>query len=99
MVFERDAWRCVMCGRPGALECDHVTPLQREPGQDVWDMNGLQTLCRGCHIEKTRHENLTRPRSPQAQAWQALCDELRALYVTLYHCYYQGLPKHARRSE
>ena len=40
-VFERDGWRCVACGRPGALECDHVTPLQREPGQDAWDWNGL----------------------------------------------------------
>ena len=46
-VFARDGWRCcLMCGRPGALECDHVTPLQREPSQDPWDINGLQTLCR-----------------------------------------------------
>ena len=75
-VFERDGWRCLMCGRPGALECDHVTPLQREPGQDPWDMNGLQTLCRGCHIEKTRREN-ARVLGPSALAWRALRDELR----------------------
>ena len=43
-VFDRDRWRCLMCGQPGRLECDHVTPLQREPGQDPWVMNGLQTL-------------------------------------------------------
>ena len=78
-MFDRDHWRCLVCGRPGALECDHITPLQREPGQDPWDLNGLQTLCRGCHISKTRHENLTRPRSPQAQAWRAFADELRGL--------------------
>ena len=70
-VFERDGWRCVACGRPGALECDHVTPLQREPGQDPWDWNGLQTLCRDCHIKKTRREN-ARVLGPRAVAWRAL---------------------------
>ena len=75
-VFERDGWRCLMCGRPGALECDHVTPLQREPGQDPWDINGLQTLCRACHIDKTCRENRTRPPSPQAQAWRDFMAEV-----------------------
>ena len=44
VVFERDGWRCVECGQAGRLECDHVTPLEREPGQDPYDPNGLQTL-------------------------------------------------------
>ena len=35
-VFERDHFRCVGCGSAGRLEADHVTPLQREPGQDVY---------------------------------------------------------------
>lgn len=33
-VFKRDNYRCVMCGRVGRLECDHIRPLEREPGQD-----------------------------------------------------------------
>ena len=74
-VFDRDGWRCVLCGRPGALECDHVTPLEREPGQDPWDLNGLQTLCRACHLEKTTREN-TRAPGPKALAWRAFRDEL-----------------------
>ena len=74
-VFERDGWRCCECGRPGALECDHVTPLQRSPGQDPWDVNGLQTLCRGCHIEKTRSENRTTAPGEGAAAWRALVAE------------------------
>ena len=45
-VFVRDGWRCVTCGRAGKLECDHITPLEREPGQDPFDPHGLQTLCR-----------------------------------------------------
>ena len=50
-VFERDGWRCVMCGRAGRLECDHITPLEREPGQDHFDPNGLQRFA-GCATSK-----------------------------------------------
>ena len=70
-VFERDSWRCVECGKGARLECDHVTPMQREPGQDPYDPNGLQTLCRACHIEKTAREN-RRPLTPDELAWRAL---------------------------
>lgn len=73
-VFERDQYRCVECGRPGALECDHIAPLEREPWQDPYDVNGLQTLCRQCHIEKTRHENLSRRITDPA--WKELVDEM-----------------------
>ena len=55
-VFERDGYRCVMCDKAGRLECDHITPLQREPDQDPFDLDGLQVLCRSCHIKKTARE-------------------------------------------
>ena len=74
-VFERDGWRCVECGRAGKLECDHVTPLQREPGQNPFDVNGIQTLCKSCHIEKTRREN-SRPLTPGELAWRELVNEM-----------------------
>ena len=74
-VFHRDGFRCVMCGKSGKLECDHVTPLQRQPGQDPYDINGLQALCRTCHIEKTRREN-RRPLTPAELAWRELVAEL-----------------------
>ena len=74
-VFKRDNYRCVMCGKPGRLECDHVTPPQREPGQDPYDPNGLQALCRSCHIAKTRREN-RRELSPAERQWRALVSEL-----------------------
>ena len=74
-VFERDGWRCVSCGiARRVLECDHTTPLQREPGQDPLDENGLQTLCRGCHIEKTRKENGS-AQTPAGEAWEKLLSE------------------------
>lgn len=71
-VFERDGWRCVTCGRPGRLECDHVRPLERFPEQDPYAMAGLQTLCRGCHLRKTAREN--RRESPAVAAWRRLID-------------------------
>lgn len=74
-VFERDGWRCVECGRAGRLECDHVTPLEHEPGQDPYDVNGLQSLCRSCHIAKTAREN-RRPLTPAEQAWRELVQEM-----------------------
>ena len=41
-VFERDGYRCTACGRAGRLECDHIEPLQREPGQNPYDPDGCQ---------------------------------------------------------
>ena len=76
-VFERDGYRCTSCGRAGRLECDHVTPLEREPGQDPYDPNGLQTLCRRYHIEKTAREN-RRELTPAEAAWRELISEMAA---------------------
>ena len=74
-VLKRDNYRCVDCGRAGRLECDHIRPLEREPNQDPYDPNGLQALCRACHIEKTRREN-RRPLTPAELAWRELVAEL-----------------------
>ena len=74
-VFARDGWRCSECGRAGKLECDHIVPMQREPGQDPYDMNGLQSLCRSCHLEKTAGEN-RRELTPDELAWRELVAEL-----------------------
>ena len=70
VVLERDRWRCTACGKYGN-HVDHITPLQREPGQDPFDVNGLQVLCKPCHIQKTRAEN-RRPRTAAEQAWDDL---------------------------
>ena len=79
-VFERDGWRCVMCGRAGRLECDHKEPLQRRPGQDPYAIDGLQSLCsgkNGCHARKTAAENRAE-RTPEQQAWDAFAAEIMA---------------------
>ena len=69
-VFERDGWRCRECGKAGRLECDHVEPL--EHGGAPWDMANLQTLCRTCHIEKTKLENL----NPMRLGWDDYVKEV-----------------------
>ena len=74
-VLEHDGWRCTECARPGKLEVDHIVPMQREPNQDVYDVNGLQTLCRSCHIAKTGREN-RRPLTPAELAWRELLADL-----------------------
>ena len=71
-VFDRDAWRCVQCGRPGRLECDHI---DRDWRGDPYDMDGLQSLCRACHVEKTRAENRREPTPAEAE-WAAFVLEL-----------------------
>ena len=72
-VFDRDGWRCRNCGRSGRLECDHIRPVKW--GGAVYDMANLQTLCRECHIAKTRAEN--RQNWPERDAWAALVAERR----------------------
>ena len=83
-VFDRDGYRCVMCGRAGRLECDHIEPMQREPRQDPFDVNGLQTLCKACHIAKTAREN-RRLLTPAEQEWRRLADELMDDYIDDNH--------------
>ena len=58
-VFNRDGYRCKACSKAGRLECDHVVPLDRDPKQDPYAIDGLQALCRGCHIEKNEKREST----------------------------------------
>ena len=74
-IFRRDGWRCRSCGKAGALECDHVTPLRR--GGEPYDPMNLQTLCRACHIVKTAREN--ERHDPARDAWRQLVAEMFSL--------------------
>ena len=74
-VFERDGWRCRRCGRAGRLEADHIARLEDEPGLDPYDMDNLQSPCRGCHIDKTAEEN-RRPMTAKELEWQRFIEEL-----------------------
>ena len=56
--------------RPGRLEAHHEPPLGA--GGDPYDLSGIVTLCRGCHIERHRP---AASRSGRAK-WRALVAEL-----------------------
>ena len=69
-AFNRDAYRCQECHRPGRLEAHHEPPLAA--GGDPYALSGIVTLCRGCHIE---HHRPAADRAGRA-AWRALVAEL-----------------------
>ena len=65
-IFERDGYRCQLCGKHGHLECDHI--VAREDGGDDRPDN-LRTLCRSCHIERTAASNGAPPVLPEQREW------------------------------
>lgn len=56
-AFDRDGWRCTACGKAGRLEAHHEPPLR--DGADPYDLDGIRTLCRECHIERHRPDDMT----------------------------------------
>ena len=50
-AFERDGWKCVVCGATNNLEMDHAAALMNGGCNDL---TNLYTLCHECHVEKTR---------------------------------------------
>ena len=78
-LLDRDGWACRTCGRRGRMEVDHVRPLS--DGGDMYSVGNLQTLCRACHIRKTRIENTARMEyiiKPELKAWRDFIAERMA---------------------
>lgn len=48
-VFQRDGFRCKLCGSSGNLTIDHIVP-RSNGGSD--DKENLRTLCRTCNINR-----------------------------------------------
>lgn len=53
----RDGHACVLCGSRGPLEVDHITPLLQGGAHTEANM---RTLCRSCHVARSRGENRLR---------------------------------------
>ena len=84
-VLQRDGWRCRKCGQAGRLEVDHIKSVA--DGGAQYAEENLQSLCRGCHIEKTSSENRGKKRPfrnfrhrrvdpPERAAWDRLVEAL-----------------------
>ena len=67
-VLDLGGWVCAKCGKAGRLEVDHRVPLGG--GGAVYDLGNLQTLCRGCHFDKTRGERRGRETDPEVEKWR-----------------------------
>lgn len=63
-AFDRDGWRCTRCGKRGRLEAHHKTALR--DGGDPYDLANIETLCRSCHIEHHRGDDMTPGRAEWA---------------------------------
>ncbi len=50
-AFDRDGWKCVVCGATNHLEMDHAVALMNGGCNDI---SNLYALCHACHVEKTR---------------------------------------------
>ena len=74
-ILHRDGWRCVKCGRAARLQVDHIVPVYM--GGEEYAPDNLQTLCVGCHVEKTRAER-NAELSDQRRAWRAVLRSLGA---------------------
>ena len=62
-----DCWRSIM-----------TRPWRKIEPEKFFDPEGLFSVCRSCHIELTRSENLKRhaEQNPKRAAWQKFRDEL-----------------------
>ena len=70
-VLRRDRYRCTACGRAGpGLEAHHEPPLRA--GADPYDLDGIRTLCRACHIERHREDDMV----PGRPAWLEFVAEM-----------------------
>ncbi|MFI5865861.1 HNH endonuclease [Streptomyces sp. NPDC051546] len=52
-ALARDRFSCVLCGEREGLEVDHVIPVAQG---GTWTLENAQTLCKGCHWQKTLRE-------------------------------------------
>ena len=69
-AFGRDGYRCRECGKAGRLEAHHEPPLRQ--GANPYDLTGIRTLCRSCHIARHRPDDMT----PGRAAWYDFLDEI-----------------------
>lgn len=72
LVFRRDSYKCVKCGKYSRLECHHVVEIA--DGGEEWALSNLATLCRSCHI--AHHQKSAPPPDPEREAWRVLVADM-----------------------
>lgn len=86
-IYERDGNRCVMCGRSGNLEIDHIVPISKG-GKSTLD--NLQTLCHRCNTEKSNKVTFSSPQNHRQSHICPWCGEVlvirRGQYGMFWGC-------------
>ncbi len=67
-AFDRDGWKCVVCGATSNLEMDHAVALMNGGCNEI---SNLYALCHTCHVEKTRMDRSLKKHRVQLARTQA----------------------------
>jgi hypothetical protein len=59
VVYERDGYKCVLCGKKGDINADHIKPFSLYP-ELRFDINNGRTLCKDCHKKTETYGNYTK---------------------------------------
>ena len=88
-------WRCAACGEllPAAFQIDHVVPLA-DGGAD--DESNMQSLCPGCHADKTQREAIRRAKARRPAADSSLACARCGASVSPYFTHRCPGPRSAR---
>lgn len=70
--FLRDRYNYNSIGQPPTFEVDHINPISK--GGHPFDERNLQTLCEGCHAEKTARENSNKEQQPDVTLEEYILD-------------------------
>ena len=70
--FRRDGYRCRECGKAERVEAHHEPPMRADDDRDPYDVAGLVTMCRRCHIARHREDDMT----PGRADWLAFVEDL-----------------------
>lgn len=63
LVFERDGYKCQICGDGGYLQVDHIKPWAEYP-ELRFEMDNCRTLCKDCHYKVTFGRPIPNPNVP-----------------------------------
>jgi 5-methylcytosine-specific restriction endonuclease McrA len=74
-IFERDAWKCRICGTAEATQIDHIAG---PTNGDINHPDNLQAVCDPCHRAKTRESFVSITSAEQQQKAEEIRFRIRA---------------------
>lgn len=85
IIFDRDGWKCLICGKKEDLTINHIDGQGRNSKIPNNDLNNLETLCRSCHSRKDRLRTSSNAKPVQMQKCRYCEKEFHIYAYKLYH--------------